>query len=351
MAAFTALIEAMQNLEAFKALVREPKKVVITTHHKPDADALGSSLGLSAFLKKLGHTVTVVSPTDYPKFLHWMPSNADVLVYTENPALSAEKIAEAEIIFCLDFSAISRINELGPLVLESKAKKVMVDHHLQPESFSDFSLWSTGAAATAELIYDLIVLLEQTDKIDHDIANCLYAGLMTDTGGFRHPNTNAKVHYTIAHLIEHGANPTEVNSRIYENNTEARLHFLGYSLQEKLVVLPEFHTAFIWLTQDEIKKFQSETGDTEGFVNYALSLQGIVMGAIIIDRAEAIKMSFRSVGNFSVNDFARKHFNGGGHKNAAGGRSNDTLEATVEKFVALLETYKEALLEASDSHL
>ena len=339
----------MQNFEAFKALLGLPKKVVITTHHKPDADALGSSLGLRAYLLKLGHSVTVITPSDYPRFLNWMHGNEEVLVFNENnQARSAALIAEADLIFCLDFSNPSRINEMGPLVVAATGIKVMIDHHLQPDNFTDFRLWSTAASATAELVFDLIELMGHTELIDSDIADCLYAGILTDTGGFRHPSTTAKVLFTVGLLVQFGANPGRVHTLIYENNTEARLRFLGFVLSEKLVVLPQYHTAYMAVSAEEIKRFQSETGDTEGFVNYALSLEGIVMGAIIIDRTEAIKISFRSQGNFSVNDFARKHFEGGGHRNAAGGRSSDTLEATVAKFVNLLEEYRNELAPESE---
>ncbi|MES2387446.1 MAG: bifunctional oligoribonuclease/PAP phosphatase NrnA [Bacteroidota bacterium] len=333
----------MENFEALRQLISRPEKVVITTHHKPDADALGSSLGLAAYLVKLGHTVNVITPSDYPRFLNWMPGEPGVIVFTDNKQKAAEIIAEAKIIFCLDFGNLQRINDLGPVVGEAKAVKVMVDHHLQPQDFADIRVWDTKAAATAELIFDIISFMGDEEKIDADIADCLYAGIMTDTGGFRHNSTTPKVFRTVARLTELGANGSRVHGLIYENNTEQRLRFLGYVLAEKLVVLPEYHVAYIAISKEEITRFHSETGDTEGFVNFALSLEGITMGAIIIDRTEAIKISFRSVGDFSVNDFARKHFEGGGHRNASGGKSNDTLEHTVQKFVSLLPAYKEAL--------
>lgn len=341
----------MQQLQEFKQLINgSPLKVVITTHHKPDADALGSSLALCNYLLAKGHNVKVIAPTDYPRFLNWMKGQPDVLVFNEEKqtAHCTALIAEADLICCLDFSALSRINEMGPFVAESKAAKLLVDHHLNPENFAQYVHWDSNAAATCELIYDLIVMLGDETLIDKGIAECIYAGIMTDTGSFRHPVTSAKVHRTIAGLIECGADNSRVHKLVYDNNNEARLKMLGYILLNRLVVLKEYATAYISITKDELKEFNSMTGDTEGFVNYALSIEGIVLAALIIDRTEAVKISFRSTGSFSVNKFARNHFNGGGHENASGGRSDLSLEETVAKFLALLPTYQEELLQVSE---
>jgi len=334
----------MQNLEGFKTLIETPKKVVITTHHKPDADALGSSLGLAGYLKKKGHTVQVITPTDYAKFLSWMKGNDEVIVYNNgNEERSAKFVNEAELIFCLDFSSLKRINELGEVVRQSSAVKVLIDHHLEPEDFADFMHWSTDAAATAELIYDLIGQIGELSLIDKDIAEALYAGIMTDTGSFKHPNTTENVFKVCSELIGIGADTSKVAKLIYDNNSVNRVKFLGYALNEKLKIIPEYHTAYFAISAEELKKFDSKTGDTEGLVNYALSIEGIKFAAVIIDRTEAVKMSFRSIGDFSVNEFARAHFEGGGHKNAAGGISHESLEETVNEFETLLEEYKSEL--------
>ncbi|MDN5201512.1 bifunctional oligoribonuclease/PAP phosphatase NrnA [Fulvivirgaceae bacterium BMA10] len=335
----------MQNLESFKELLNiSPKNIVITTHHKPDADALGSSLGLAGFLKKKGHHVQVITPTDYPDFLTWMDGNSEVIIFNEgNETKSGELIEKADIIFCLDFPSLYRINELGEMVREASAAKVLIDHHQEPEDFANFTFWSTSAAATAELIYDLIKDMGDTHLIDKNIAECLYAGIMTDTGSFKHPNTTKNVHLISAELMDHGADVSKVAKLIYDTNSVDRLKFIGFALSQKLVVLKEYRTAYIHITAEELKRFNSKTGDTEGLVNYALSIEGIILAAIIIDRTEAVKMSFRSVGEFSVNEFARDHFEGGGHKNAAGGKSNLTLEETVKKFESLLPKYKDQL--------
>ena len=334
----------MQNLEAFKTVISSPKRVVITTHHKPDADALGSSLGLAGYLKKKGHDVSVITPTDYANFLTWMKGNDEVIIYNEgNEEKSGKLIDEADLIFCLDFSSLKRINELGEVVRQAAADKVLIDHHLEPEDFAKYVHWSTDAAATAELVYEIICKMGDKNLIDKDIAESLYAGIMTDTGSFKHPNTTQNVFSVCADLITLGADTAKVSKLVYDTNSLDRVKFLGFALNEKLNVLHEFNTAYFAISAEELKKFNSRTGDTEGLVNYALSIEGIKFAAVIIDRTEAIKMSFRSIGDFSVNEFARKHFEGGGHKNAAGGKSDLSLDETVKKFESVLNDYKTEL--------
>jgi bifunctional oligoribonuclease and PAP phosphatase NrnA len=334
----------MKNIGIFKEYLTSPKKVVIVTHFKPDADALGSSLGLSLYLKKKGHSVSVITPSDYPDFLAWMPGNNEVVIFQkEKPKKTADLIDSANIIFCLDFSSLNRINDLGEIVKASRAKKVLIDHHLEPEQFADFVQWDGKAASTAELVYELIVELGDKSLIDKPTANNLYAGIMTDTGGFRHSNTGHRQFTIAGELVGLGADPYQVSKLIYDNNSIERLRLMGYVLSQKLQVLPEFRTAYTVLSADELKRFSSQTGDTEGLVNYGLSIKGIKLSVIISDRKENIKLSFRSLGSFSVNDFARAHFEGGGHRNAAGGQTNLSLEQTLEKFLSLLPQYKELL--------
>ncbi len=339
----------MQNLQAFKEYVSEPRQVVIVTHVKPDADALGSSLGLAAYLKKKKHHVTVITPSDYPEFLNWMSGNNEVIIFEkEKPAPCAALIQQSDLIFCLDFSSLNRINELGQMVRASSAKKVLIDHHLEPEAFADFEKWDVTAASTAELIYQLINELGDAELIDSNMADCLYAGIMTDTGGFRHSNTNYKVLHIASELVRHGANPYSVSKLIYETNSLERLRLLGFVLSEKLKVLSEYNTAYIVLTEEDLKRFASQTGDTEGLVNYGLSIKGIRLSVMITDRKDTVRLSLRSLGKFSVNDLARKHFEGGGHRNAAGGQSKLSAEQTLQKFLNLLPEYKD-LLTAEDN--
>jgi len=334
----------MQNIRAFKDFMAQPRKVVIVTHHKPDADALGSSLGLAGYLKKKSHFVQVITPSDYPEFLHWMPGNEAVVVYEKSKETQiAKHIEEAEIIFCLDFSALNRIQDLTEFVRKSSAKKVLIDHHLEPENFAEFNLWDAGAASTAGLVFNLILELGDTEKIDAHIANCLYAGLMTDTGGFRHSNTRREEFLIASELVRLGASPTKVSKLIYDTNSLERLRLMGFVLAEKLNVIPEYRTAYMTLSSEELKKFGSQTGDTEGFVNYGLSIKGVRLSVMIYERKDSVKLSFRSLGNFNVNELARKYFEGGGHKNASGGTSSVSLEQTLQKFLAILPEYSERL--------
>lgn len=335
----------MENLGIFQNLLSAPKKVVIITHFKPDADALGSSLGLCLYLKKRGHHVSVITPSDYPEFLEWMPGNDEVVVFQkEKPTIPGDLIRNAEVVFCLDFSSLNRIDALGEVVSSSAAKKVLIDHHLEPERFADFEQWDGTAASTAELVFQLIEECGDTALIDADIANCLYAGIMTDTGGFRHSNTTHKQFRIAGELVALGADPYRISKLIYDNNSIERLRLMGYVLSTKLNVIPEFRTAYMVLSAEELKRFGSQTGDTEGLVNYGLSIKGIKLSVIISDRRDNIKLSFRSLGKFSVNDFARAHFSGGGHRNAAGGQTQLSLEETVNKFVSLLPQYRDQLL-------
>ncbi len=335
----------MIRLEEISAEIQSGKNIVITTHHKPDGDAMGSSLGLYHFLCSLGNNVHVITPTDYPYFLHWMPGNADVVNFMEEPARSKELIDQADWVFCLDFNALSRINELGEIVRASSSKKAMIDHHLDPEGFEQFRYWDTTACAAAELVYRFIVELGMQHKISKDVATCLYTGIMTDSGSFRFPSTTAEVHRIIADLIEKGANNSRIHELVYDTNSENRLKFLGEVLSTRMVVMPDKHTAYITIDADLLKKYDIKTGDTEGMVNYALSVHGIKLAVLIIDRGELRKLSFRSKGEFPANEMAKKYFDGGGHRNAAGGSSKDSIEETLQKFLNVLPEFEYLLNE------
>lgn len=336
----------MCDLNYFKRLIDTPKKVVIVTHYKPDADALGSSLGLAEFLKKKRHDVTVITPSDYPDFLSWMKGNEEVINYErpENQELCGKLVNEADLIFCLDFNCLKRINSLGDKVRTASAKKILIDHHRDPENFADFECWSIEAAATAELVYDLIVKCGYKELLDADIAESLYAGIMTDTGQFKHPNTSKNVHMITAELMNLGADVSKVGKLIYDNNSVDRIKFIGFALSERLIILPGFNTAYFAISKADLQRFNSKTGDTEGLVNYALSIKGIVFACLISEREDGVNLSLRSKGDFPVNKFARENFDGGGHQNAAGGRSKLSLEKTVERFMSLLPTYKHLLI-------
>jgi phosphoesterase RecJ-like protein len=338
-------LKKLNNISEIKPVLEGAvkPKVIITTHHKPDADALGSSLGLYLFLKKLGITGHVITPTDYGDFLKWMPGENTVINFEEFEEKSAELVSNADFIFCLDFNALKRINELGKLVEHSSAEKILIDHHLEPEGFEDYRLWTTKASSTCELIFWFIEILGHVDLIDEEIASCLYAGILTDTASFKHPSTTPTTHRVAAMLLEKGAKSNRIFESIYDNYSENRTRFIGFCLSEKLQILKEYNTALIVVTEKELKRFRIITGDSEGLVNYGLSITGMQLSVLIIDRTVARKMSFRSKDKFPANEFARKFFNGGGHFNAAGGESKDPIEMVETKFKNALIDYKNYL--------
>lgn len=335
----------MLELTSLKELLAEPQHIVITTHHKPDGDAMGSSLGLYNYLIQKGHHVRVITPTDYPFFLHWLPNNPEVLIYTESTEEANKYIGEADIIFCLDFNALSRINEMGEIVRDAKGKKVMIDHHLEPEDFDDYRHWSINACASAQLVYDFIKnVMHEPKLINKDVATCLYTGIMTDSGSFRFPSTTPEVHHIVADLIARGAENSKIHQLVYDNFSESRLRFLGYCLLNKLEVFEEYNTALISVSKDELEKYGIETGDTEGLVNYALTINGIKLAALIIERTDKVKLSLRSTGDFPANEICKKYFHGGGHRNAAGGMSEKQLPDVIAEFKSILPDYKSLLI-------
>lgn len=328
-------------------LISRPKNIVVVTHYRPDADALGSSLGLAGSLTQLGHQVKVITPGEFPAFLSWMPGAEQVLcVVRDNPRTQREAesyIIGADIIFCLDFNGLGRIDSLGEPVGKAAAVKVMIDHHLEPEDFAEQRIWDVSAASTAQLIWGLIKDLNDDRLLTAGTANCLYAGLMTDTGGFRHNNTHQSEFSIAAELVACGAEPHVVARKVYDSNSLNRLRLQGHVLCNKLVVLEDYRAAYVSLTREEFQRFESQTGDTEGLVNLGLSVKGVRLSAFFQEREGEIRISLRSFGNFSVNEMARRHFNGGGHFNAAGGSAREPLDAVVARFVALLGEYQNEL--------
>ncbi|WP_429265237.1 DHH family phosphoesterase [Mucilaginibacter sp. 3215] len=336
----------MLDLASLTDLLTKPQKIVITTHHKPDGDAMGSSLGLYNYLIQQGHHARVITPTDYPDFLSWLPGNENVIIYTEHREEAAALIADAKLIFCLDFNALSRINDMGELVGESNAYKIMIDHHLEPADFDDYRHWDINACATAQLVYDFIVnQLHHKELVNKDVATCLYTGIMTDSASFRLPNTTSGVHRIVADLIDAGAVNWRIHELVYNSASENRLRFLGHCLANCLEVLPEFNTAIIAVNKHDLERFDVETGDTEGVVNYALSMASIRLAAFIVERSDRVKLSLRSKGEFPANEICKKYFNGGGHRNAAGGHSEDSLEQVIQQFKQILPEYKKLLIQ------
>jgi len=333
-----------QDIKEIKTLLSSPKQVVIVPHKNPDGDAMGSCLGLYHYLIKNNHHAKVIAPNDYPDFLKWLPGNADVMVY-ESDKNSAESLIEnAEIIFTLDFNALHRAGDMETLLENSKAIKIMIDHHQQPHDYATYIYSDVAMSSTCEMVYDFIDLLGDAPTIDAAIATSLYAGILTDTGSFRFPSSTSKTHRVAANLIDKGANHSDIYNSIYDTNSYERLQLLGVALKN-LKVIPEYRTAYITLSQDELNAANFKKGDTEGFVNYGLSIKNIVFAAIFIEHKQEgiIKISLRSEGEFSVNAFSSENFDGGGHTNAAGGKSDLSLIDTVEKFISILPRYKNNL--------
>ena len=338
----------MQQIQNIYPLLGLPKNVVITTHQKPDADAMGSSLALAHFLKGFGHKVTVISPTNWATFLNWMPGCNEVLDYESPNGKANVAIDEANWIFCLDFNTLSRTKRMEEKLMAAKAEKILIDHHREPqEEVFAYGISNIGKSSTCEMIYDFIVASGNEDKITTEISECIYAGVMTDTGSFRFPSTTASVHKLVAHLKDKGLEHSHIHEELFDNFLENRFRFIGNVLLNRMEIFYEYNTALIAIPQQDLIKYDMRTGDTEGLVNYPLSIKGIKLATIIIDRGEERKSSFRSKGGFDVNTFARKYFNGGGHFNAAGGFNKEPLDEVVAKFkqamkesVAQLSSYQ-----------
>lgn len=334
----------MKEIHELYSQLSEKKNIVITMHQKPDADAMGSSLGLAHFLRKFGHAVTVISPTNWARWLDWMEGSSEVLDYELHKTDSNQKLDEADWLFCLDHNHFSRTKSMAPKLAQLSCTKILIDHHQEPDVASfDYGIANTAKSSTCEMVYDFIAESGHRDKVSIYAAECLYAGVVADTGSFRFSSTHASVHRMVAFLKEIGLEHTRVHEALYDNFLENRLRFLGFVLSNRLEINYELNTALMWVSKQELLKYDIRTGDTEGLVNYPLSIQGIRLVGLVIDRDEERKWSFRSKGTFDCNSFARKYFSGGGHFNAAGGRDADTLQETIRKFKAAIEENSQQL--------
>jgi phosphoesterase RecJ-like protein len=328
----------MQPITEIIPLLQKPRTIVIVMHQKPDADAMGSSLGLYHILITMGHQVTVISPTNWADWLGWMPCADKVIDYELNTARSNELLNRAEWIFCLDFNVLHRTRKMTEPIRKAPGIRILIDHHQQPESeVFAYGISDTSKSSASEMVFDFIESASLGARINQDVAECLYAGVMTDTGSFRFSSASASVHRMAAVLKDTGLDHSKVHENLFDNFLENRLRFIGHALLNRMEVMYEYNTALISIPWKDLVKFQIRTGDTEGLVNYPLTIQGIKFAALIIDRDEEIKCSFRSKGGFDVNQFARNYFEGGGHRNAAGGRSSNTLEETTQRFRALVK--------------
>lgn len=337
------MIFTKKQLAEVKKLLSKSCNIVIVTHWSPDGDAMGSSLGLYSYLKKKKHKVTVITPNDYPSFLWWLPGNDAVIDFSKKTKEGVKAFQAADVIFTLDFNSLKRIEKMAEHITKLDAVKILIDHHQAPESYAKYNYHRIDVSSTCELIYEFISDLGDKKMLDKDIATCLYTGILTDTGSFKFASCNAKTHKVAAELIDKGAVNWQIHANIFDDYTADRIQLLGYCLSEKLVVLPEYNAAYITLTNDELKKFNHKKGDTEGIVNYALSIRGMKFAAFFVERDNIIKASFRSKEKFDVNQFARKHYDGGGHINAAGGSSTISMNETIKRFLKIIVDYKKEL--------
>jgi phosphoesterase RecJ-like protein len=331
----------IQDIQAIQLLLATPKKIAIIPHRGPDGDAMGSTLGLYHFLLKNKHQPTVIAPNDFPDFLAWLPGSETVKIFEKDTENCTKILEEAELIFTLDFNAFHRTGEMEHTLVKLTAPFIMIDHHQKPDDYAAYTYSDTSFGSTCEMVYNFISFLNKKEDLDKTIATCIYTGILTDSGSFRFPGTTGNTHRIIAELIDLGVENTQIPVLLFDNSSYSRLQLLGRALQN-MKVFEDHKTSYTSLTQDELDSFDYVKGDTEGIVNYGLSIKGIVFTAIFIENKDEkiIKISFRSQGGFDVNQFARDHFNGGGHSNAAGGRSDFSMEETLKKFEDLVTKLK-----------
>ena len=332
------------NIRDLKTQLQNSKKIIVIPHKNPDGDAIGSCVAINELLKSLGHKSSIISPNNFPDFLKWMDKEHEINIYENNPELYNNEILSSDIIFTLDFNSLSRIGSMREIVNDSNALKIMIDHHQNPENYANYTYSDVNMSSTCEMVFHFIAELSLNDKINSKIASALYTGIMTDTGSFKFPLTTSVTHKVVSDLIKKGANGSEINNLVYDNNSYDKLLLLSHTLSN-MIVDTQHKTAYMYLTQQSLNKYNFKKGDTEGFVNYGLTIKGVKFAAIFIENEaeKIIKISLRSKGNFNVNEFSRDNFNGGGHINAAGGYSKENLKDTVSKFKKLLPQYKTKL--------
>ncbi len=323
------------------------QRVVLVTHENPDGDAIGSAVGFGEVLQSAGHEVQIIVPNDYPSFLQWFSSRLDIWKYDRQKNKAKRHLEEADVLICLDFNEPKRTGRMKKKVEAFSNPKVLIDHHPDPTPFCDYMISEPAYSSTAELVLELVHRIGLEKHITYDAAEALFTGIMTDTGSFSHNISRPETFKTAAQLMKYGIDPGKIHSAVYHTFSASRMKLLGHSLDKKMEVFPEHRTAVIRLSQEELEAYDFQPGDTEGFVNYPLSINNIVFSALFMEKKDLVKVSFRSKGNFPVNEFSRDHFSGGGHRNAAGGETNLSLTDAVEKFRQLLNDYKHQLMETT----
>ncbi len=338
-----------RNLPQAAARLRDqPLRIGITVHVNPDGDALGASLALYRVLTRMGHTCLVIAPNEFPDFLKWLPGASEISILSAGAEAASAFVAEADMLFVVDFNEPKRIEKLASAYEATRAYKVLIDHHPAPSIDADAVLSDTSVSSSAELMYRFLEEGGLLGYADRETAACLFTGIMTDTGCFSHNASDPRTYLTVAALLGMGIDKDEIYHQVYDNFSASRMRLLGFCLNEKMVVLSAYHTAYISLSLEEQERYQFRTGDSEGFVNYPLSVRGIRFTALFMEKEGYVKISFRSRGNFAVNDFSKKYFNGGGHRNASGGESDASLTETVARFTSLLESYRDQLTADED---
>jgi len=337
-------IIAERNIQKAKKLIDKYDKIIIVTHTSPDGDALGSSLGLYHFLIEYGKQVNVVVPNEFPDFLKWMPGAKDVIIAEKDLPITAELMDAAELIFFLDFNVLKRIEQMEPLAMKSSAKKILIDHHLDPENFCNVTISHPEMSSTSELIFRFICRMGLFEYVDKSCAECIYTGMMTDTGAFTYNSNSPSIYYIISELLEKGIDKDDIYTRIYCGFSERKIRMQGYILYKKMKLFREYKTALLSLSYEEHQQFRSQKGDTEGFVNIPLSIENVVFSAFIREEKEVVRISLRSRGNFPTNQFAMEVFGGGGHLNAAGGEFYGKLDDALRLFQEALPRYKHLLI-------
>lgn len=320
------------NITQLKSKLFEAKQIIITTHVSPDGDAIGSTLGLYHFFKMQGIHATVVVPNAFPNFLKWLPNAESIIIFEEDES-GKTLIESADILFCLDYNEPHRTAKMETSITESNAYKILIDHHIGTPTWQSINLSVVGASSTCELVFDFIQSIDNHNFLNKDVAYCLYTGMLTDTGNFQFSSTTPKVHLQAATLIETGVQPEIVHNHINNSFSLNRLQFFGFAIAEKMKLSANKKLAYIILSQEEIYRFNIQTGGTEGLVNEPMKINDIEVSVLIKEDTDKVKLSFRSKGNIDVSAFAKKYFNGGGHKNAAGGVSYTSLEETEQFFI------------------
>jgi len=329
-----------KDIRAVDALLNDKSPVLLVTHINPDGDAIGSTMAMYHYLKKKGNKVWAMTPNDFPQFLAWVEASSDIIIFQKNKELAQAVIAEAKYIICIDFNGYARLKELGPLLEAANAMKVLIDHHPQPDNGFIYKIHDTKAPATAQLVFKFIKESGNIELLDKTIATCIYTGMMTDTGVFSYNINNSETFRVIADLLDAGIDRDLIYDNVFNNFSHHRMRLMGYCLNEKMVVLPHLHAAYIWLTKKEMEKFSFETGDTEGFVNMPFAIKGINITALFTEKHDHVRVSMRSRGEFDVNKVCLKYFSGGGHKNAAGGESKAPIKEVIKEFEKILESYR-----------